>query len=76
MTDLTRKVKRVSAGMVREAGKERQVVIVLEPPSLLGFRAKGCRKTYYLDAATCYKQAVAAEVAYQKKMKKKKKRSK
>lgn len=34
MTDLRRPVRRVSRGVIREAGKKRQIIIGLEPPSL------------------------------------------
>ena len=61
MTDLNRTVKRLSAGMVREAGKLWPVVISLEPPCVLGFRAKGCRRTYKLIANACYWLAVKAD---------------
>lgn len=61
MIHLKRTIKRVSAGMVREAGKVRPVVISLEPPCVLGFRAKGCRKTYKLTADACYWLAVKAD---------------
>ena len=61
MTELTKTVQRISARVVHEAGKLRPVVISLEPPSVLGFRAKGCRKTYKLTAEACYWLAVKAE---------------
>lgn len=67
--DLKKTVKRVSSDLVREAGKIRQIVVSLEPPCLLGFRAKGCRKTYYLTAEVCYSLAVKAHVLDQKKQK-------
>jgi len=69
MTNLTKPVSRVSNATIREAGRTREIVITLQPPSLLGFRAKGCRKTYWLPAAACYMQAVKADVAFQKKQK-------
>lgn len=54
MTELTKTVQRISADFVHEAGKVRPIVITLEPPSVLGFRAKGCRKTYKLTSEACY----------------------
>ena len=51
MTNLTKKVRRLSAGKVFEAGKFRQIVVTIEPPCLLKFRAKGCRRSYSLTTA-------------------------
>ena len=53
MTKLKRIVKRTGAGVVREAGKNREIVIILRPPNVLGFRAKGCRKEYQLTSEAC-----------------------
>ena len=74
MTDLNKKVQRVSRGTVREVGQERQIVIGLEPPDILTFRAKGCRKKYSLTANVCYTMAVRAHVAAEKRAKKAKKK--
>jgi len=74
MTDLERTIKRVSAGMVREAGKMRPVVISLEPPCVLGFRAKGCQKTYKLTADACYWLAVKADQQDKARQKRKQRR--
>lgn len=71
MMYLTKPVSRVSNGLIKEAGKHRQIVITLKPPSTLGFRAKGCRKTYYLTAEACYIMAVKAELADQRRQKQK-----
>lgn len=62
MTDLNKPVKRVTHGMVRERGL-RPVVVILRPPNVLGFRAKGCRKEYQLTAEVCWSLAVKAEAA-------------
>lgn len=77
MTPLKRPVKRTTGASVHERGKTRPVVIILEPPSRIGFRLAGTRKTYWLEAAACYHVAVKAEmaaVAREKKQKKTKKR--
>lgn len=74
MTDLRKPVKRVSSGLVREQGKPREIVIILRPPNLIGFRAKGCRREYQLTAEACYTMAVRAHVMEQKKAKKKAKK--
>ena len=66
MTDLRKAVKRVSRGRVHEAGKQREVVVILRPPNVIGFRAKGCRKEYQLTTDACYSLAVKAHVADQK----------
>ena len=76
MTPLKKIVKRLSTDVVREAGKVRQIVVSLEPPCLLGFRAKGCRKTYFLTAEACYTMAVKAHVADAKKQKAKERKLK
>jgi len=74
MTNLTKSVSWVSAGFVREAGKTRRVVVTMKPPNLLGFRAKGCRKTYWLTTDACYVAAVKADLADQRRQKRKEKR--
>ena len=70
MTDLERTVKRVSAGTVREAGKLRKVVVILESPNVIKFRAKGCRRSYSLTTDACYHLAIKAHVADQKRQEK------
>jgi hypothetical protein len=77
MTDLNRAVSRVSRGAVREAGKLREVVVILRPPNVIGFRAKGCRKEYQLTTDACYWLAMKAEersIAREKRKQKKLKR--
>ena len=74
MTNLTKPVKRTSRGLIREAGKHREIIIILRPPDVLGFRAKGCRKEYQLTAGACYTMAVRAHVADEKKRKTKEKK--
>ncbi len=75
MTDLTKTVKRVSVGYVREAGKPRQVVVILKPPNIIAFRAKGCRKEYTLTTEVCYVMAVRAAVERERRDKRKTKRN-
>ncbi len=74
MINLTKPVRRISSGAVREAGKIREVVIILRPPNVIGFRAKGCRKEYQLTAEVCYLMAVKADIAAQKREKQAKKK--
>jgi len=75
MTDLRKPVSRVSRATVHEQGRHRQIIITLEPPSVLWFRAKGCRRSYALTAEFCYQQAVKASVAAQERIKPKKGRA-
>lgn len=69
MTDLKKPVSRVSRATVLEQGRRRQIIITLEPPSLLWFRAKGCRHSYALTADACYQLAVKAAVMAQQRLK-------
>jgi len=73
MTDLKKQVSRIAqavdSGMVFEAGHHRQVVVTLVPPSILRFRAKGCKRSYDLTYADCYVRAVKIDVAAAKKKK-------
>jgi hypothetical protein len=66
MTTLHKPVRRVTTGLVREAGQARNVVVIMRPPNLLGFKAKGCRKEYVLPVETCYVMAVRAYAASKK----------
>lgn len=75
-TVLKKPVVRVTRGKVRETGKLREVLVILRPPNVIGFRAKGCRKEYQLTAESCYWLAMKAEHTYNKKMKKKMKKRK
>lgn len=71
MTNLNRPIKRVSRGFVHEQGKAREIVVILRPPNVIGFRAKGCRKEYQLTTEGCYTMAVRAHVRTEKEAKKK-----
>lgn len=70
MTRLKKSVSRVTADKVMEAGKVRQIIVTLEAPNLLYFRAKGCRKRYVLTAVVCYLMAVKAELRQKEREKK------
>jgi len=61
MTKLTKPVRRITTATVREAGKMRPVIVTLEPPYSIAFRAKGCRTSYKLIADACYWLAIKAE---------------
>jgi len=71
MTVLKKPISRVSQSQVFEKGKLRDIVVILEPPGLLYFRAKGMRKKYALPVAACYTLAVRAHVKDEKKRKQK-----
>jgi len=62
MTSLKKVVERASYGTVREAGKNRRIIVMVRPPNVLGFRAKGCRREYQLTMESCYLMAVRAGV--------------
>lgn len=72
MTDLTKTVARVTRKTVHEASRDRQIVVILEPPGQIGFRLKGTRKVFWLSVEGCYQAAVKAEVAATAKPKRKK----
>lgn len=74
MTTLRKQLSRESRGLVHEAGKLRPIVVILSPPNVIGFRAKGCRNIYNLTTEACYTMAVRAHVADEKRKKKKGKR--
>jgi len=62
-TKLRKSVQRISCATIRERGKNRDVVVILQPPNILGFRLKGFHHTYYLTIEACYIMAVRAEIA-------------
>jgi len=70
MTTIKKPVARTTYGTVREAGKARQVVVIVRPPNVLGFRAKGCRREYQITTEVAYRMAVMATVAAERRAKK------
>jgi len=62
MTRLYKPVKRTGCGLIRERGQPREIVVILRPPNVIGFRAKGCRQEYQLTTEVCYRLAVQAHV--------------
>lgn len=62
MTKLTKPVRRETLSRVYERCQHRAVILTVEPPGLLAFRLKGCRRTYRLTIDGCYMLAVKAEV--------------
>ena len=75
MVYLTRPIKRISSAVIHEAGKIREVVVIIRPHGVIGFRAKGCRKEYQITADILYTMAVKASVAAVERLKKKKGRA-
>ena len=67
MTPTTKPVIRESSD--RDAG--RNIIIIVGPGPLLGFRLKGTRKVYTTTVLACYQGAVRAEVASKAAAKKK-----
>ncbi len=78
MTKVKKPVSRESGGTVYERGKNRPVIVILEPPDVIGFRLKGMSKVYRLTTEGCYMAALKADIALKKKekLKEKKKRRK
>lgn len=76
MTSLKRRIKRETSAKIFERSTYRSVIVTLDPPCRIGFRLKGTRRTFWLDADTCYAVAAAAELDRQQKEKKKAKRKK
>lgn len=78
MTKLSKPLQRETSARQFERGKNREVIVSLEPPSRLGFRLKGTKRTFYLEAGACYDLATKAHlfaVAKEKKKAKKQGRS-
>lgn len=73
MTRVTKPISRVTSSLIRERGKNREIVVHIEPRRI-GFRAKGCKRIYWLTADSCYVLAVRAKVRDDKKQKAKEKK--
>lgn len=71
MTIIGRPVRRETFGSVHERGKRRNVIVILEPPNLISFRAKGTRRTYTLTTDACWTHAVKVHVESEKARKRK-----
>lgn len=70
MTKVKRIVRRETTSQgIFSRGKYRPVILIIEPPNLIGFRLKGERKTYYLTAEGCYSVAVKATLAFERREK-------
>jgi hypothetical protein len=63
MTTVNRRIARECSAAVRECGKQRCVIVEIEPPGrVIGFRLKGTRRTFLLPIEACYRLAVQAHV--------------
>ncbi len=60
MIVIRRPVRRESFGTVFDRGRNRPVIVSIEPPNLLGFRLKGTRRIYYLTTEACFSMALKA----------------
>lgn len=58
MTDLNRRVARLTTARRHEKSKTRAVVLSLEPPASIGVRLAGTRQTFRLEAESVYELAV------------------
>lgn len=58
MTDLKKRVVRVSAARRHEKSRARHVILSLEPPAEVGVRLQGTMQTYRLSAEEVYELAV------------------
>ncbi|HLM57794.1 MAG TPA: hypothetical protein VK422_16940 [Pyrinomonadaceae bacterium] len=66
----TRKVERETSATFFERSQYRPVVVTIDPErGLVGFRLKGTRRTYELNAGTLYRLAVTADVESQERAK-------
>ncbi len=70
MTKIKTKVERETFGTIFSQGKEREVIVTLQPPNVIGFRLKGSQDTYYLTTEGCYMVAIQAEAASAKRARK------
>ncbi len=73
MTKLTRVVERETLGTIYSQGKEREVIVSLSPPNVIGFRLKGTHQVYYLTSDGCFMAALKADIAVNNEIAKRKK---
>ena len=63
----SRTIKRETLAQRWDAGKHRRVVVTIDPMTgVVGFRLKGCRRTYGLPASYLWQLAVQKTVALEK----------
>jgi hypothetical protein len=72
MTELNKKIERVTKDTVFYRGRHRRVIVVLLPPCLVGFRLEGCPTVYSIPAQAGYWQALKAHTFYAARQKREK----
>ena len=66
-TKCTKPVTReMPGGTIFQGGKDREVIVTLQPPNVVTFRLKGCRQTFSLTTDALWFRAVAASVETEK----------
>jgi len=76
MTKVKKPIYRETVGGgIFSLGKNRAVIVSIEPPNVLGFRLKGQRKTVYLTAEGCFMQAMKAQLIHEKREKAKERKN-
>lgn len=64
---LRKTTHRETSGTIRDGGKQRHIVVSVDPQSgLVSFRLKGTRRTYGLPASYLYMHALRKYVALEK----------
>jgi len=58
MTDLNKRVVRITGARRHEKSRTRAVILSLEPPASVGVRLQGTRQTYRLEGESIYELAV------------------
>uniref|UniRef100_A0A6M3JN01 Uncharacterized protein n=1 Tax=viral metagenome TaxID=1070528 RepID=A0A6M3JN01_9ZZZZ len=71
MTTLQRIVRR-ECGRATDGG--RPIIVSLEPGDVIGFRLKGCRRTYRTTVQACYSLAVKLQLADERREKRRRTR--
>lgn len=74
MTVAKRTTKRETAATSRESGKWRNVIVIVEPNGMVGFKLKGLRRVEWLHADVCYLLAIKARIRAEEKAKANKKK--
>jgi len=64
MTKLRTPVVRETHATQYERGRQREIVVSIEPPGLLGFRLKGTRRTVRIGVEAAYWFAMRCEAAH------------
>lgn len=68
-TKVSKPVYRETRGSVYDGGKERPIIVSIEPGGVIGFRLKGKRQTYRLTVEFCFMSALKSQLIADKKEK-------